>query len=314
MAYIDNRRREALSPTSGGGTGESLGYTQDGRAKANVTVLGPEKPKTKTGYTEWGAPIDVPESQELTRWQPNTGYAGSFTFDAPPSPKPRSEPSNAGGGSAQSPYESYTPAGGFNVGGSTYPTIPANLAVQSPYQSHGTSYQGSAPSVSQPAYEDQAMLALQQQGASSMLDQRARLSDTTFNKRMAAIQGLGGPGGASGSPVSGMAFDEAGARAAAFARAKDQQGQISRSSIDALKNLMAETGGLGSGLEAGSMGQIVGGAAGNLGDMTREQYIQDLNRAAQVSDREAQAGLTRRGQDLSAHNALLALINNGPIY
>ena len=201
------------------------------------------------------------------------------------------------------------PRAGIQIGGSTYQQIQPETIV-SPYQASGPGFQGSAPGVSRGAYENQALLALQQQGQQNLLGQRAQLSDETFNKRLGAVQGLFGatPGG----PASTIpAFDETGARAAAFARAKDQAGMTAHASLQALQDLMAERGLRGSTIEGSGIADILEGGAGGVNEFTREQLIQDLNRAAQVSDREASMGLTRRGQDLAYQQSLMALLNAG---
>ena len=124
---------------------------------------------------------------------------------------------------------------------------------------------------------------------------------------------IGGPGGSTGpSGPAGPAYDENAARAAAFGRAKDTAGKNARASLTALREVMAERGGaLGSNYEAAGTGAVLGESGGDVNDFIREQYIQDLNRAAGVADREAGANVTRRGQDMGYRQSLLALLNNG---
>lgn len=114
---------------------------------------------------------------------------------------------------------------------------------------------------------------------------------------------IGGMGGGGDVPLTGapggIPFDEAGARGAAFARAKERTGQTSRAALDALRGVLSSSGRLGGQFEAEKTGQVIGGAAGDLGEFEREQLIQDLQRAGQISDREAAGALTRRGQDIS---------------
>jgi len=107
--------------------------------------------------------------------------------------------------------------------------------------------------------------------------------------------------------AAGIQADENAARAAAFARAKDQAGKVARSSLTSLREALATSGGLGSGYEAAATGGVLGGATGSLGDFTREQLIQDLDRSRQVSDRERAAGLTERGKGISRQQSLLGL-------
>lgn len=103
---------------------------------------------------------------------------------------------------------------------------------------------------------------------------------------------------------------EANARAAVFGRAKEQAGQIARSSLDSLSSLMASHGMSGSGIEEKLGADVLGGAAGSLGDVTREQQIQDLGRIGQVSDQTYQGDITQRAQNLGLTPSLMALISS----
>ena len=94
--------------------------------------------------------------------------------------------------------------------------------------------------------------------------------------------------------------DVSAARSAAFARAKDQSGQTARAAIDALRGEMAGRGVLGSGIEGGRTAEIVGQAAGGLGEVSREQAIQDAIAAAQYGAMQYGGDITQRGQDLAA--------------
>lgn len=104
------------------------------------------------------------------------------------------------------------------------------------------------------------------------------------------------------------AYDETAARAAAFARAKEQAGGTALASLRALQEVMANSGKMGSSQEAQGEEAIAGGAAGSVNDFTREQLMQDLNRAAQVGDRNYQGAITQRGQNLSMVPSLMGLI------
>ena len=140
-------------------------------------------------------------------------------------------------------------------------------------------------------------------------------------RRMESIKGLMGSfgsGGGAGGPGGGggqIGFNEQGARDAAFARAKDRAGQTSRAAMDSLRGALASSGRLGGNFEAEKMAQVVGGAAGDLGEFERDQLMLDLNRAGQISDRNFQGDIVRRGQDLQRQAALLGLFNvSGAVY
>jgi len=130
---------------------------------------------------------------------------------------------------------------------------------------------------------------------------------------------------------------------AGFARAKDRVGQTTRASMNSLRDVMAERGIQGAGMEADLMGDIAVAGMGELGEFDREAAIRDFDRQNQVADvergfsvdaatmnaagRNQVAGenagrvLTARGQDVSLQNnripsleALARLRANGILY
>jgi hypothetical protein len=113
---------------------------------------------------------------------------------------------------------------------------------------------------------------------------------------------------------AGIAGNEEAARNAAFARAKDQAGATARASLNALRSILSERGIGGAGYEAARTGEIVGGARGELGEFTREQLIQDLRRAGEISDQEYEGLIAQRGQNLGTAQSLLGLINARGLY
>ncbi len=136
-------------------------------------------------------------------------------------------------------------------------------------------------------------------------------------RRAAALQQLmmQQGGGGAGTPSKGMAFDEEGARAAAFARAKDQAGQTARASLDALREHLG--GNLGGAAEQQRSAEVIGGAAGNLGEFTRDQMIMDLARAGEIGDRNYAGDLEREKMANDQKQSLYALFSSGgkgPIY
>jgi len=163
-------------------------------------------------------------------------------------------------------------------------------------------------------------------GGTDIIDNSAEIAERAAQARLQTLKpylnqlfasGQGGGGiGAEPPEVNapGLAGNEQAARAAAFARAKDQAGQTARSSLTALEGLMANRGQAGSGLEGALSSDIISGGAGRVNEFTREQLMQDLNRAAEVSNRNYAGAITQRGQDISSRNqslsALLQLINS----
>lgn len=164
-----------------------------------------------------------------------------------------------------------------------------------------------------------AGLASQQAAAEqALVGQKAGLSEAGFTSRLNQLQPFMGPqaqvgmGGVAGS--NGMSSQETAARAASFARAKEQAGQNALGGLKAVQGLVENKGMMGSTYEAGLMGDVLGGASGNVNDFTREQLIQDLNRSAGIADMTYQGNITQRGQDLQRQMALMGLLNSGPMY
>lgn len=118
--------------------------------------------------------------------------------------------------------------------------------------------------------------------------------------------GVGGPGGVGGEDA---------ARAAAFGRAKDTAGEIGRSAVSALQQNMTGRGLGRSSLANQSTGQVINQGATQLGEVNREQAIQDLQNARQRASEQFQGGLTMRGQNLGfAGNALSGLMSGFRAY
>lgn len=116
------------------------------------------------------------------------------------------------------------------------------------------------------------------------------------------------PGGETPSPPG---LDEAGARNAAFARAKEQAAAVAQSSLTGLRNSLSRRGISGGGYADMRTAEALAPAADRLQDFGREQLIQDLGRAGQIADRNYAGGITRRGQDLNYSQSLLGLLSSG---
>jgi hypothetical protein len=103
--------------------------------------------------------------------------------------------------------------------------------------------------------------------------------------------------------------DMTAANAAAFARAKDQVGQTSRGALTGLAGAMAGRGISGSGVEGRGITSVINQGQGQLGDVSRQQAIEQAQLAEQnalagyqgdISQRATDIGSmdTRRGQDI----------------
>ena len=136
-------------------------------------------------------------------------------------------------------------------------------------------------------------------------------------RRQASLRALmssySGGGGTGGGSNPGIAFDEQGARDAAFARAKDKAGQIARSSVNALREMLGNN--LGGAKEAAGLADVAGGAANELGEFNRDQLMLDLNRAGKISDRNYAGDLDREAMNKQHFRSLLQMFEGkGPIY
>jgi len=98
-----------------------------------------------------------------------------------------------------------------------------------------------------------------------------------------------------------------GADAARFARAKDTVGQTTRAALTGLRSALASRGQLGGGGEMRGTRSILESGMGELGDVSREQAIQESERNAEREALGFTGGITMRGQDLSAQQAANAL-------
>jgi hypothetical protein len=161
--------------------------------------------------------------------------------------------------------------------------------------------QGYSANVTQPTIDEQSTIRLQHS-----------LGQEAFNQRFRTISGLlgkFGAGGGAGEPEkSGPDPQEEAARSAAFARAKSQQGQIARATLDSISDIMAGSGRAGSGIESELKAGAIQGGAGELAETTRQQAESDVERARQIADRNYAGDLTRRGQALGLQQSLLSLI------
>jgi hypothetical protein len=137
--------------------------------------------------------------------------------------------------------------------------------------------------------------------------QEMLLADKLARDRMTSLSSLMGT---ESQPRVSMSPgpDETAARAAAFARAKEQAGATARASLRSLQGVIDERGMTGSSTEAAQTGGVLGGAVNTVGDFTREQLMQDLGRAERIADLTYQGNITQRGQDLNKQQALLGLM------
>lgn len=209
--------------------------------------------------------------------------------------------------------------------GTPYQTLPGSTYPASTTSGGGLTF-GSAPTaqfrvgpdgveaigggqISNSAYEQQQQTQLE----ALLQQQQISAQQAAAAKKAEALKGLlyqfGGNNSAPTVGFGGIGGAEQAARDAAYARAKEQAGLTAKSALKSLNNVMAERGLTGSSVERGNMGSVVSQAAGTVGDYTREQLMQDLNRSADVADLSYSGAVTQRGQDLNSKNYILGLLN-----
>lgn len=96
-----------------------------------------------------------------------------------------------------------------------------------------------------------------------------------------------------------VAPDFTAAQNAAFARAKDREGQLAQGALTGLRSSLGGRGLLGSGAEFRGTANIVNKALGNLGEVNREQAIQNAAGAVDQMKMGYQGDITQRGQDIT---------------
>ena len=98
-------------------------------------------------------------------------------------------------------------------------------------------------------------------------------------------------------------IDASAANEAEFARARDVSGKIGRASLDSLRGLLGESGQLGGGAEVEGTRGLVETAAGEAGEVNRDQAIERLARGHQTALSNQQSRLTQRGQNMAAEES-----------
>lgn len=127
------------------------------------------------------------------------------------------------------------------------------------------------------------------------------------NQMMVGLEAGGGGGATPPAHERIETPDSSAAMAASFARAKDRAGQIAQSALAGLRSNLGGRGLLGSGAEYKGTERIAAQGLGELGDVNREQAIQNANQAADFAKIGYQGDITQRGQDISAQQAANSL-------
>lgn len=110
--------------------------------------------------------------------------------------------------------------------------------------------------------------------------------------------GTGGLGGGS-SPATGLPrVDTTEAQTAAFNRAKDQVGEVSRSALTGLRSALASRGQLGGAGESRGYENIANTGVHELADVAREGAIQESGLRERENALNYNGGISMRGQDI----------------
>jgi hypothetical protein len=245
------------------------------------------KSATPPGYIDPLHPVYPATQQQLPQQQ--YGSPGNPTSIPSLTPQYGINPLNAGERLSQTPQNSTN----------LYSTGPGGTVVNG------------RGSVTQPAYEEQQQTQLEGTLKQSNMQEAARLQAEAESRRLGYLSTVTRQQSPEVGPQGGPAFDENAARSAAFARAKEEAGRTGIASLKALQDVMASRGLTGSSVEGNGIADVVGGAAGRVNDYTRTALTTDLNRAANIADRNQQNAITQRGQNLSLMPSLMGLITAG---
>ena len=176
------------------------------------------------------------------------------------------------------------------------------------------------------AEEDRSNLSLNSRGGyvgpTAADAERARQQEFDLNKQMFDYKRdsisalLGQFGSQGGAPISRVSrsnpAQEQAARDAAFARAKETAGMNARASMQTLADVAAQSGTMGSTMEARQQGAIIGGAGSQINDFLRDQAIFESKRAGDIADMDFQAAVSQRNADVGRQQqqqqAILSLL------
>lgn len=289
-------------PTNPVGTGQTAGMT----AGRSAPGTNPSQVGYKPGMSTPNLPSNSQQGTAVAQ-QAVQGLVDSgpgYTIDAQGLPHYGTPP---GGGYPQSgPGSSYSVD---SSGHSSYTATPNLAPQQADLQRQQTQLEGQIAA-------DAAGKG--NQYTQEQATQKEGLGEKAFGSQLTALQPyLTGSAGMAPQVTMGgaqMSPQEQAARAAAFARAKDQAGQTAVAGLQSQRDEIAARGMQGSTVEQQGIGDQIAGAAGGINHFTGEQLINDLNRYAGIADETYQGNITQRGQDLQSRQALLGLLGRGVSY
>jgi hypothetical protein len=120
---------------------------------------------------------------------------------------------------------------------------------------------------------------------------------------------VGKAGGGAGAQVQYGGSNADAARAASFARAKETAGQNANAALKSIQDMTSRAGLRGSSIEGGMEAQAVAGGGHDISEFITNQLNQELGQQQHVNDTTYQGGITQRGQDMQAKQALLSILS-----
>lgn len=143
-------------------------------------------------------------------------------------------------------------------------------------------------------------------GSGTPMADPARVPPPSLQGLTAAVGGgvqapTGTQGGASTAHLAPV--DTSAAEVASFGKAKDQVGLESTGALAGLRSALGGRNLLGGGLEARATTQAATSAAGQLGDVSRQQAVTRADEAQKNATTNFQGDITQRGQDFQKEEA-----------
>lgn len=136
----------------------------------------------------------------------------------------------------------------------------------------------------------------------------AGLTSAAAGATLPTIAAPASAGGSSSTAHPQLApVDTSAAQAATFARAKDQVGQTASGALTGLRAALGGRGMLGSGLEERGTAAAATGAAGQLGEVSRQAAVTKAGLDNQNATTNFQGAITERGQDFAKEEAANSL-------
>lgn len=200
--------------------------------------------------------------------------------------------------------------GGTTGGGSGTPWTPPPRVPSPSLAMQGL--QAAVSGGSNPSFQgDERMMAEPGGGPSDTIDNPSPTGQTVTGGTVTPSGGgsaTGGGGYAHLAPV-----DTSAAESASFNKAKDQVGQESTGALAGLRSALGARGMLGSGLEERGTAAAATSAAGQLGDVSRQQAVTRASNAQKNAQANFEGDITQRGQDFQREEAANSLAGSKEI-